>query len=157
AESDLRVLRVHARPRGAETLLGREPRVLDESPGEDRLDDADRAPDEDPRDVGGPLVVGGRDLVPAGPRRRAEHGGQLHLRAADSQGLELLAEEALDLGGRLPALGAPLERGPQALVQGEPDRRRRRGRWRGRRGGGGGVGAGEGGAPPAPWASATPA
>ena len=61
------------------------------------------------------------------PRARGDgpdHGLDLDLRAADPEGLELLAPIALDLGERLPGLRAPAERRPQARLQVHPDGRR---------------------------------
>ncbi len=129
AERDLGALDVDAGLRRPDAVLGGDAGVLDEAPREDRLDDADRASHEGAGDVRRVLVVGGGDLVAAGPGRGTHHGLDLDLRAADPEGLELLAPVAFHLGDRLPGLRAPAERGPEARVQGHPDGRG--GRWRG--------------------------
>jgi hypothetical protein len=67
AERDLGALDIDASLRRSDAVVGGHARVLDETPGEDGLDDADSAPHERARDVRGVLVVRGGDLVPAGP------------------------------------------------------------------------------------------
>ena len=74
AERDLGALDVDAGLRRPDAVLGGHAGVLDEAPREDRLDDADRASHEGAGDVRRVLVVGGGDLVAAGPGRGPDHG-----------------------------------------------------------------------------------